>query len=80
MAAAAARLRKGALLDAARRALREPSLVAVGAGNGLWAALAADGSLLVCVYPCLALHRLCRRLGRSPRLVRQRVLQHSHGC
>ena len=31
MAAAAARLRKGALLDAARRALREPSLVAVGA-------------------------------------------------
>jgi large subunit ribosomal protein L10 len=31
MAAAAARFRKGLLLDAARRALREPALVAVGA-------------------------------------------------
>ena len=35
----------------------EPT-IAVAAGNGMWAAVSADGSLLVCVFPCMRLSRL----------------------
>ena len=34
------------------------ALIAVAAGRGLWAAAAADGSLLLCVHPCLRLGRV----------------------